>query len=195
MSHPELEGYERPRRQLVLWSAALLFVTFTGVRLRTDVTSELQGAASLLRVVENPRVIPVCLALIVLYLCFRLAIQWHKIPSKIKAEAVPSADFYLAVSIAGISLAAFISVSFDFFSLRAHYFIPIATMLTSAALMALLGFIFFTALGPVRQEALIKRWTIGARQLRSSGLAGIAGPALAFAAVLILFGALESSRG
>ena len=134
-----------PRRQLVLWSAALLFLTLTGVDLEVADVSRLQGAWSGIQLFRNPPMIPACMALVVMYFCFRLFIEWHLVPSDVRRERLHAADFHVAVSIASLSFITFIAVGFGV-NWRSLPFIPAVTYIACLALIAIILFVAFPLL-------------------------------------------------
>ena len=151
-----LENFDRPRRQLVLWSAGLLFVTLIDVRLGTITDAPLEGVASVLRLVENPRVVPACLSLVVLYFCFRLFVVWWQIPDNTRTKTGwPLAiDFYAAVSIACLSLVAFVIFNSGYLRATSGTIIPMTSAVAGLALVVILTSILYALVQSTRATIL-----------------------------------------
>ena len=126
-----LERCDRPRRQLVVWSAVLLFLTLVVGSMQSISTLELQGAASLLGLVENPTVIPACLVVVILYFCFRLLVEWRQVPSQTRQKTHYRADFVVTYGIAWLSLIVFILVKTNILNVQTDAIIPAASVIAA----------------------------------------------------------------
>ena len=126
-----------PRRQLVFWSAVLLFIDLAGINLSVPSTLELEGYASLLQLVENPRVIPACLSLVVMYFVFRLIVEWLQFPPSHRPGRIHQADICVAIGLGCLSLCvlAASNAGVDVGSLPLVLVTTIATILVVFALL------------------------------------------------------------
>ena len=134
-----------PRRQLVFWSAVLLFIDLAEVNLSVPSTLELEGYASLFQLIENPRVIPACLSLVIMYFGFRLFVEWHQIPPEARQGRINQADIYVAVALGCLSLLVLVASNAGGADVGNLRLVPLTTLVTVPLAFALVFAFVFSA--------------------------------------------------
>jgi hypothetical protein len=94
--------YRKARRQLTLFSGILLAWELVGVKVDPEIKSHIDFT------LLNPEAIPYVLITIVVYLIYRLNVEWLMCGKTLRNSKVPKTDFVVALIIAGTSLGIFL---------------------------------------------------------------------------------------
>jgi hypothetical protein len=151
------DAYHKARRQLNLFSAILIFWEYVGIRIgekaAEDVSSKIPSLDIKVRL-ENPEVIPLVIAAIVLYFAFRLSIEWNQSSPRRRAQWASKIDLTVSYIIAAVALVLFLFQKK--FTIRVAEFLDVSTI-SSALLGALLGAGFWWGFSNRKRESIAIR--------------------------------------
>ena len=101
---PLSETYHKARRNLALFSGALIAWEYVGIRFGQEGRLSILGADVR---IQHQQVIPVVIVALVLYYAFRLAIEWMQCDANRRALAVAKIDLYVAYALGVVGVAVF----------------------------------------------------------------------------------------
>jgi len=98
--------YHRAHKQLILWSAILLFWELAGVE--TEKLSEVSGNPQIIKSFKSPQAIPWALLLIMTYFVFKLRLEWGQCSVGRRQIREAKADYHSALILAVIAFVVYL---------------------------------------------------------------------------------------